>query len=130
MEEEEHIFALNPTWLDLKINLSDFGENAEPLLDGECFFGEAAVTADKNHEELFKDMNNVELDVLIQECLEMMSCRCSIVVNNQLTDQPPGGSIVIHWRKYSKKQNFAKQPTCFLSKILPKCRDNFISSLI
>ena len=73
VEEKGHIFDLNPVWLQLKLNLEKYGQNASLLLDEECPIDIIFVTKDIVYEELFRRTKNPEFDALTQECLEIMS---------------------------------------------------------
>ena len=93
VEEDGHIFDLNPVWLQFKQKLEGYGSNASPLLDKECPIADACLTNDEVFEELFRETHNPEFDALTQECLEIISCTCALVITNQLADQLPGGKF-------------------------------------
>ena len=57
-------------------------EGIEIILNGK-------VTKDEIYEELMKE--NEELDVLTEECLQVLCCSCAILLKWQLKDQLPGG---------------------------------------
>ena len=54
-------------------------------------FDDSLVTKGKMYEILFQETGNPFLDSLTQECLEIMCCSCSLMVEHQLKDQVPGG---------------------------------------
>ena len=78
-------------WLELKILLERCSQNATPLLDGEILLSDVQVTKDEIFDELFRSTNDLDLDILTQECLEMICCCCLVVIVRQLEDQLPGG---------------------------------------
>ena len=82
VEKEGHIFDLNPVWLQLKLKLEQHGQNASLLLDEECPIDNSFVTKDIVYEELFQRTNHPEFDALTQECLEIISCTCVLMITN------------------------------------------------
>ena len=63
----------------------------QPLfLDGEILLSDVQVTKDEFFNELFRSTNNLDLDILTQECLKMICC-CLVVIVRELEDQLPGG---------------------------------------
>eukprot|EP00794_Sanderia_malayensis_P002877 gene2877-3328_t len=126
VEEDGHIFDLNPVWLQLKLKLEDYGSNASPLLDKECPIADACLTKDEVFEELFRETHDSEFDALTQECLEIVSCTCALVITNQLADQLQVESFTSLQVKLLMKLLCAKGQTFSLREILPKWTENFI----
>ena len=91
LEENFHIFDLNPMWKDLLDYLVKCSKNASSMLEGSTFFVQKYITKDSVYDELFKEPEDALLECLTQECLEMICCMCSVMVESQLKDQLPGG---------------------------------------
>ena len=90
VEEKVHIFSLNPMWNDLKVKLDRCSKNAHEMLSGEALL-ENDLSKDVVFDTLFAETNDPELDLLTQECLELICCCCVTMINRQLKDQLPGG---------------------------------------
>ena len=91
VEEKVHIFSLNPMWNDLKVKLDCCSKNAHEMLSGEALLENVDLSKDVVFDTLFAETNDPELDLLTQECLELICCCCVTMINRQLKDQLPGG---------------------------------------
>ena len=88
--EAGHIFDLNDMWVNLLEYLEQNSANASEMMRGETFYAPAFLSKDEVYFELFKETTGPLLDTLTQECLELMSCTCLLMIKSQLKDQLPG----------------------------------------
>ena len=93
IEEEGHIFALNEVWSKLKNALDDCCRCADAFLEGKCLLAGGKVSDDVVYRKLVAESGDAELDCLTRECLEIICCSCSVLVERQLADQLPGGKF-------------------------------------
>ena len=89
--EKGHIFDLNDMWANLLGFLEANSKDANRLLEEATIFDESYIKKDEIYVELFTATNDPLLDTLTIECLEVISCTCSLMVKSQLHDQLPGG---------------------------------------
>lgn len=119
IEQVDHIFTLNSTWLNLKNVLDDLSRDASPFFKAETLLPETELSKDEVFDELFADSGDVELDALTQECLEIMCC-CAVLVNRQLEDQLPGENFTTTVKPPTGNSQTRKQLILCLNEILPK----------
>ena len=93
--EKGHIFDLNDMWVTLLEYLEQNSANENGMMRGETFYAPEFLSKDEVYVELFKETNDLFLDTLTQECLELMSCTCLLVIKSQLKDQLPGGGGIL-----------------------------------
>ena len=76
----------------LQLSLQRFAEDSNPLMSGECAFGEdvVKVTKDDMYESLLRKTDD-EFDILAQQILEVLCIVLMIVLEKQCQDQLPGG---------------------------------------
>ncbi|XP_065673357.1 uncharacterized protein LOC136090527 [Hydra vulgaris] len=91
IEEEGHIFSLNTVWSQMFNYFVCCSSDASIMLSGSTFFDVKYLTKDELFDCLFSNCNDPLLDALTQECLEVICCSCSVMIQSQLRDQLPGG---------------------------------------
>ena len=90
-EPNTHIFALNNTWLHVIKKLEEFATNAELMMEGAEIVLNGVVSKDEIYNKLLKPTMDTQLEDLTQECLWLLCCSCSILLQRQLQDQLPNG---------------------------------------
>jgi len=91
IEEAGHIFSINLMWENLFNYLVKCSSDGSQMINSFTFYDEQHITKDEIYFELFKESNDPLFEALTQECLEIICCTCSVMVQSQLKDQLPGG---------------------------------------
>ena len=90
ISEDGHIFSLNTIWEKMYNYFVSSSSDASKMLIGQKFFDDQYLTKDEVFTHLFSDYNDPLFEALIQECLEVTCCSCSVMIQSQLRDQLPG----------------------------------------
>jgi len=91
--EDDNIsyFAMNDYWYILVEKVGEYSKNAAPLLSGEKVFANIECVEDKVYKCLFEQYP--ELDNLTVEALQSILTSIEPMLQRQLKDQLPGGSM-------------------------------------
>ncbi|CAC5384728.1 unnamed protein product [Mytilus coruscus] len=91
IESTSHILDLNKVWFDFKKILEKYSVDATELVEGKVLYPEYTVQ-DKVFESLFL-IDNEELNILTTEALQIVLLNFCIIIERQLFDNLPGGSL-------------------------------------
>ena len=91
IEEQGHVFSLNKIWESLSDLMESFSKDGSAMMKAQINFLNHLRTEDEVFHDLVAETDDPVFETLTQECLEMICCSCSVVIQKQLKDQLPGG---------------------------------------
>ena len=91
LEESGHIFEVSNIWENLYKFLKSSAKDSSDMLQGLTVFPDELLTKDEVYDELFREKNDLTFDTLTQECLKIICCTRTIMIQSQLKGRLPGG---------------------------------------
>ena len=124
-ESNIHIFALDDTWLHVIKKLEEFATNTEPLMVGAEIVLNGVASKDEIYNVLLKTTMDTELEDLTQECLRLLCCSYSILLQRQLQDQLPKGK---YDQPSQKIMQVSQYKILSVNRTLPSLIDNCLKN--